>query len=445
MGLITFDDSGTVNVPHARKCSSSGPTTTYLSAMASRGSFAPLRAAPFRRFYVAKLVDSSGSMMAPVALAFAVLGISDSPTALGVVLAANMTPLVLFLLFGGVLADRLPRLPLLRWGSLVAGLTQGTVAWLVITGRAELWMLIVLEAVNGLVLAVVMPTLEGLFPQLVPRGLLQEANLLMSLARNGLRVIAPTVSALLVVGVGPGWALAVDAVTFVVAAALLLRVSVPAGSPRERSSLLADLRTGWKVFTGHTWLWVVVLAFSAANAIVAGAWMTLGPAQAKQTIGEQGWGYVLSAESAGLLVMVLVMMRHRLERPLLRGMLAVSLSGVPIALLGLTDQLLVLLVAAFVGGAGIELFALGWQLAMQENIEPDKLSRAYSYDMLGSYVAMPVGQLAFGPLAVRFGMERVLVVSGITYVVVCLLALLSGQVRRLERVEVPLVGDLGGA
>ncbi len=87
----------------------------------------------------------------------------------------------------------------------------------------------------------------------------------------------------------------------------------------------------------------------------------------------------------------------------------------------------------FVAGAGIEVFSMGWNLAMQENIEDDKLSRAYSYDALGSFVAMPVGQLAYGPLGAAFGYAEVLMWSGVAYTVVALLALTSRSVRTLDR------------
>jgi MFS family permease len=400
-----------------------------------------LRVPNFRWYYLAESVNMVGSTMAPVALAFAVLQVSDSASALGVVLAANTVPMVVFLLFGGVLADRLPRVLLIRGGNLVMGLTQGAAAWLVISGHAELWMLVVLEAANGTVSAVVFPAMQGLFPQLVPRELLQQANVLQSMVRGALRVVGPTISALLVVGAGPGWALAVDALTWVAAAALLVRVELPGpGKRAERSSTITDLREGWSVFVGNTWLWVVVLAFGALNAIHTGAWFTLGPAHAKDTIGATGWGYLMSAESIGLLATTLVMLRVRLERPLLVGMLGCAFMGLPVLLFGLLSSLPVLVVAAFLAGAGIEVFSLGWSLAMQENIEERMLSRAFSYDALGSYVAMPVGQLVYGPLGEAFGYRDVLVVSGVVYAVVAVGTLSSRSVRQLRRM--PATGTL---
>jgi membrane associated rhomboid family serine protease len=190
-----------------------------------------------------------------------------------------------------------------------------------------------------------------------------------------------------------------------------------------------------------------VLAFAVLNAIHTGAWFTLGPPLAKDTIGEQGWGLVLSAESLGLLAMTAVMLRRRLERPLVLGMLGIAFAGAPLVLLGAEPALVPLLVAAFVAGAGIELFSLGWALAMQENIEERLLSRAYSYDMLGSFVAMPVGQLAYGPLGAAFGYRDVLVASGVVYAAIALLTLLSPAVRGLRRaaVEDPAVVPPSGA
>lgn len=397
-----------------------------------------LREPNFRWYYLATSVNLVGSTMAPVALAFAVLHVSDSASALGLVLAANTVPMVVFLLFGGVLADRLPRVLLIRGGNLVMGLTQGTAAWLVISDRAELWMLVLLEAVNGTVSAVVFPAMQGLFPQLVPRELLQQANVLQSLVRGALRVVGPTISALLVVGVGPGWALAADALTWVAAAVLLLRVDVPARPGRTGGSMVADLREGWSIFVGNTWFWVVVLSFCLLNAIHNGAWFTLGPPHAKDTIGATGWGYLMSAESLGLLATTLVMLKVRLERPLLVGMLGCAFMGLPILLFGLLSSLPVLLAAAFLAGAGIELFSLGWSLAMQENIEERMLSRAFSYDALGSFVAMPVGQLVYGPLGEAFGYRDVLVISGSVYAVVAVGTLSSRSVRQLRRAPAAL-------
>jgi MFS family permease len=401
-------------------------------------SFAPLRNRNFAWYFGSRLVNTFGGMMANIALAYAVLDIEDSPAALGQVLAAHTIPMVVLLLWGGVISDRLPRTLVLQVSNVASALTQGLIAFLVITGAAELWMVIVLSMVHGAVSAISFPAMASMVPQLVPRDQLQPANALLSLTRNGLTVLGPTTGALLVVTIGSGWALAVDAATWLGAALLLVPVKIPARERKASTSTIAELREGWVYFWSTTWLWVIVVAFGALNMIHVGTMQTLGPAVAEDAegVGRQGWGFVLSAEALGLLAMAFVLLRVRLERPLFWGMLAISLASLPMVMLGADPVLVTLVVAAFVGGAGIEVFSMGWNLAMQEQIEDDMLSRAYSYDALGSFVAMPIGQLLWGPLALWLGSGRVLVVSGIAYAAICGLVLCSRSVRNLQRAPV---------
>jgi MFS family permease len=400
-------------------------------------SLAALRHDNFRWYWVALTVNMAGTVMAPVALAFAVLSITDSPSALGGVLAAETVPLAMFLLFGGVIADRVPLTLVLRAGMVVMGLSQAAAAALVISGVARIWMLVVLAAVNGTTDALVLPALQSIVPRLVPRDLLQQANALQSFARGSLRVFGPTIAALLVVGAGPGWALAFDATTWIAAALIMAKVVLPARPPREEGgSVLAELASGWSFFRTTTWLWVIVAAAGVLNAVQSGAWSTLGPPRAKETFGIAGWGLALSAQSVGLIVTTLVMLRRPLRRPLFSGMVGVGVTAFPIAVLGWYPHLGVLMVTTFFAGAGIEVFVNGWSLAMAENVPEDMLSRAYSYDMLFSVVAVPIGQLTFGPLGAAYGYRDVLILSGIVYAVICALTLTSRSVRDLRRVPV---------
>jgi hypothetical protein len=220
-------------------------------------------------------------------------------------------------------------------------------------------------------------------------------------------------------------------------------VRLPPKEPAaESADTVRELREGWTFFWATPWLWQVVVGFGVLNFMHAGAWVTLGPAIADDTIGRQGWGFVLSAEAAGFLLTTIVLLRVRLERPLLLGMLGVLLMAPPILLLGVSPHLVGLVVAAFLAGVGTEVFGMGWNLAMQENIEDGMLSRAYSYDALGSFVALPVGQLAFGPLAAAFGAEEVLVVSAVAYVAVVALVLCSRSVRDLPRAPATPVAEV---
>ena len=401
--------------------------------MTWRESLAPLGDRPFRFFFASRAVNLWGTTMAPIALAFAVLEVEDSASALGQVLAARSIPMVLFLLVGGVLADRLGRRRVVQVANAVSVVSQALAAWLVVTGQAELWHLVVIEAVNGTSSAASFPAMQGMVPELVPRSQLQSANVLLSMVRGALFAAGPTTAALLVVTVGPGWALAVDAATWLVAMLLLVPVRVPARLPGPGSSLVGDLVEGWTYFRTTTWLWVVVLAFGALNVVHSGIWNTLGPVVAKDTIGIPGWGYVLSAQAIGLVVASVVLLRVTIRFPLRTGMLGCLVFAAPLLLLGLDPELVPLVGAMFLTGAGMEVFNLGWNLAMQENVPDAMLSRAYSYDALGSFVAIPLGQLLAGPLGEWFGLRPVLVVSGLAYAGICALTLASPSVRNLER------------
>ncbi len=136
----------------------------------------PLRQRNFAWYFSSRFVNTLGNMMASIALTFAVLDITDSAAALGQVLAAHTIPMVVLLLWGGVISDRFPREVVIQLSNVASALTQGVIAFLVITGTAELWMLIALSVVHGAVSAISFPAMASLLPQLVPRDQLQPAT-----------------------------------------------------------------------------------------------------------------------------------------------------------------------------------------------------------------------------------------------------------------------------
>lgn len=392
----------------------------------------------FAWYFTARTVSTAGSVMVPVSLAFAVLHVDASPTALAQVLGVRTATLVVFLLVGGVVSDRFSRIVVLQVAHVLTFLTQGLAAWLVITGHATLTQLTVIEGVNGAVSAFTMPAMTGIVPLVVARHRLQQANALLSFSRSGLGMLGPAVAGLLVVGVGPGWALAVDSLTYVVAIVCLARVRLPRRSEENRpprASMVVELRQGWGEFVSRQWLWVVVLVFGLSNMIHAGVVGVVGPlvASTNPAVGEAGWGVILSAEAVGTVVMTVVLLRLRLTHPLRWGMLACTVFALPLVLLGVRPEVVTVAVGFLLAGMALEVFGVGWNTAMQEHVPTDVLSRVSSYDMLGSFVAIPVGTLAYGWLATHVSLEALLVVSGILYAVLSLSALLSRSVRDLGR------------
>lgn len=394
----------------------------------------------FAWYFTARTVSTAGSVMAPVALAFAVLHIDPSAAALAQVLGVRTSLLVVLLLVGGVVGDRFSRIVVLQVAHVLTFASQGLSAWLIISGHATVTALTVIEGVNGMASAFTMPAMMGIVPLVVDRSRLQQANALLSFSRSGLGIIGPAVAGLLVVGVGPGWALAVDAFTYLAAVLCLSRVRLPRRGQEGRPAhepMLRELRAGWSEFVARQWLWVVVLVFGLVNVIQAGVVGVIGPLVAKSSpaIGEAGWGLILSAEALGTVLMTLVLLRLRLTHPLRWGMLACTVFAVPIVMLGVAPNVVAVALGFLLAGMSIEVFSVGWNTALQEHIPIELLSRVFSYDMLGSFVAIPVGTFAYGYLATHVALETLLVVSGILYAALCLSALLSRSVRDLGHAD----------
>ncbi len=179
----------------------------------------PLRQRDFRLLFIARTASRFGSSMAPVALAFGVLTtLHGSATDLGIVLTARLIPTVCFVLLGGVLGDRLPRNLVMVGSNAVSGASQVAAAALLLTGHASVTSLALLAAVNGLSSAFFMPASEGIVPLVVDAAWLQQANALLRLSVNATNILGAAVGALVVTAASPGWAIAVDGATFLVAA-----------------------------------------------------------------------------------------------------------------------------------------------------------------------------------------------------------------------------------
>ncbi|MEU5566570.1 MFS transporter [Micromonospora musae] len=397
---------------------------------------APLRYGAFRYLAVGRLVNMVGNGVAPIALAFAVLDLTGSVRDLGLVVGARSLMTVLFVLFGGVVADRIPRRLVLVGSNVLGALTQAAVAALVLTGTATIPLLLALGAANGIVSALAQPASAAATPQTVPPELIQPANAIIRLGINAGMIGGASLGGLLVAAVGPGWGLAVDALAFAVAAVAFAGVRV-AAPPAEKAhtSVINDLREGWTEFTARTWVWAVVLGFMILNAALAGGVNVLGPAVADETIGRSAWGVVLAAETAGMVLGGLIALRVRVRRLLLLGVACMFAESFLLLGLALAPTIAVLLVAGVAVGIAVEQFAVAWDTSIAQHIPPDRLARVYSYDMLGSWIAIPLGQIAVGPLAAAIGTRDTLLILATLVVLSVLGMLASREVRRLQAIS----------
>ena len=394
----------------------------------------PLGERSFRLLFLGRTTSFIGNAFATVALAFAVLDLTGSTTDLGFVLAARMLPQVLFLLVGGIWADRLPRHRVMVASNVASGLSQGAIAVLLLTGQAEVWQLLVLAAVNGLSTAFFFPAATGIVPQTVPQRMLQQANAILRLGQNASLIGGAALGGLVVAATSPGVGMAVDAASFFVAAVLLAMIRLPATLRIEASNFFAELREGWREFSSRTWLWAMVLQFGFVNAMILGVEGVLGPAVAKEHLGgAAAWGLILTAQSLGLVAGGLLLLRFRPRRLLLAATLGFLLT-IPFAL-GLAGPLPVvgLVVLAALAGIGLETSGILWDTTMQQEIPQEKLSRVYSYDALGSFVLIPLGVAIVGPVSELIGTRETIIGAAAISLTATLAVLMVRDVRTIER------------
>jgi MFS family permease len=399
-----------------------------------------LRHRDFRWLLGGRFANFVGNAVAPVALAFAVLDLTGSVSDLGLVVGARSAANVALLLFGGVVADRLPRAVVLRGSALAAAMTQAVVAALVLTGAASIGLLMALSAVNGAVAAMAFPASAALTPQTVPPSLVRQANAVLRLAVNSATVGGAAVGGALVAAVGPGWGIAVDAATFAVSGFCFTMIRVPdvhRALEAATASTVARLREGWGEFVSRQWVWAVVLMAMAGNAAYTGGVVVLGPAVADASFGRRGWGLALAVGTIGMVVGGLLALQWQPRHALRWGTALGVTWALPLLALGASPSWATVAAAMFVSGVALEQFGIAWDVSLQQHVPHDRLARVYSYDAVGSFVAIPLGEVAVGPLAGRLGVEPTLVTCAAVVLVAVGAALCSPGVRSLTRVDVP--------
>jgi MFS family permease len=393
------------------------------------GRFDALKERPFRLLFLGQAVSLLGDGMVGVALAFAVLEETGSASDLGIVLAARTVPLVAFLLVGGVWADRLPRRALMVTTDLIRFAAHGLMAALLITGSPSVWALAALAGIAGAASAFFNPAISGIMPAVVSTERLQQANALRGLTEGVGRIAGPALAGVLVVAVGPGWALAVDAATFAVSAAFLAAIPMPKHVPVESHSFIADLREGWDDFRSRTWLWTTVASTTFGNMMFA-AYFVLGPLVADRG-GAGAWALIASAFGVGLLVGGIVLLQMDPQRPALVATLAVALYTLPLAFLAVPAPAPITAFGALVAGAGLAVANNLWETTQQRHVPEELLSRVSSYDWFGSLAAVPIGMLMWGPIGDAIGVSDALWIAFVLQLSSILLLLAVREIREL--------------
>jgi len=400
----------------------------------------------FRLLLADRLIAPASVGFSLVGVSFAVLKLTNSPTDLSYVLAAQIAPSLIFALLGGVAADRFPPQRVIIAANLMMALGEGTFGILVLTGHPSLWAMMGLEALTGSGIAIFYPASQALLPRLVPRSMLQEASAISRLVMNTGQMSGAAVAGLLVAATSPGLALLLCGIGMVSTVPLLLsirggRESLRSGAASEAAggvsestpNMLTELREGWSEFRSHTWLWVIVAEFCVVMMAWYGAFSVLGPVVARAHLGgAAAWGAITAADAFGLITGGLVSLRFTPRRPMLFVVLtggAVAISPLSLAMI---LPLAAICAASFGLGVFVEMMMVQWTVTMARNIPPEKLARVSSYDALGSVMAMPAGALIAGPLGAAIGTSRAEYAAAGVIVLAAALALIPRDIRTIR-------------
>ena len=384
-------------------------------------------------------VSQFGSAITPIALAFAVLDLGGSATQLGLVEAVFALCEVVTTLFGGVLGDRVPRKVVMEGSAALCAVVTGVMATLVVLDVATIPLLAVFGGLNGVVGAINGPSSRAMTPLVVPADEARQAVAVRSVFSTLTMTAGFALAGVLVAIVGPGWAIGVDAATYLVAAIAFSLMRVPQTFAPSGASMLGDLGEGLREVLKHSWLWFLILQALLYHLFFGGAQSVLGPIVVSGELGRQSWGFALSALMAGFVIGGLVCLRWHPRRALRNGVLALSLTGLFPLAMALSDNLLVLLAGAFAHGFGLQIFSVFWESSINAAVPPEKLARVHAFDSVGSFVARPIGLALTGPVATAAGYDTWLIVVACVVSGSSLLALTFSGVRHLEATPRPAV------
>ncbi|SDT19001.1 MFS transporter [Actinoplanes derwentensis] len=387
----------------------------------------------FTLYFTARIMSVLGDTMVPVALAVAMLGLGYGVSGIGYALGAWMGAFALFVVFGGVFADRFHPRPQMIGADVVRAVVQLALAAWIWAGDTPLWFLIGTSLIGGLATAMFQPGLNSLVPQVSTD--VQKANGVVRVSQGLATMAGPAIGGVLVATTTPAVAFTVDAATFVISGICLAALRLPAFTVDRSGSMLENLRFGWDDFRSRSWLWAVILIWWVLGVFV---WGPITPVGAVSIIGEHGkaaFGYAEAAFGAGSVLGALVAIRIRATRPLLAGGIAMFLFPLMPLAAALTPSIPLLLLGYAVSGLGWAFWGVQWATTIQTQIPADRLNRVSAYEIAGSILAVPLGQVISGPATHLLGVRPLLLLATVMSLGCAIALLLVAPIRRLRAVS----------
>lgn len=411
----------------------------------------PWRSPRFRLFFTARSASLLADGMLMVSVTTSVLGAGFGATGVGYALAAWMAPIVVLILFGGVLADRFTPQVMMVGADAVRVVTMLVMAALFAGGGVRLWQIMALMGVSGAATAMFQPGLASIVPRVAED--IQRANALLRISESMATLIGPGLAGFLVAYWDLAGSFVVIAAAYAVSAGGLLplrRLAAGgaeksgeeeggAGSPVDETDdpMWRRLATGWHEFRSRTWLWGVISLWAVYGLFVFGPSLPLGAALLTEQHGATGYGWIASADGLGTIIGGLLGMRVRPRRPLAAGVCAMFFFALNPLAPALGWNFTLTAVTGMVAGCGFAFWGVMWATSVQSHIPLAVLSRVSAYDIAGSIMVIPLGRALAGPVAESFGADRVLLFSSAVSFVLLGAMLCVPAIRGLARLDHP--------
>ena len=399
------------------------------------GQLRDLRSHPgFSSLAFSRFISNVGNGVSPIALAYGVLSLPGATGKdLSIVMAARFVPLLAFMLFGGVIADRFQRNRLVGGSDMLGSFLAAISAISLIFGFSSTWLLALMGALFGILNAIWWPAMSGVLPEILPKEKLQEGNAVVGLMTNIGYIIGTLGGGILVSNFGAGWGLLVDAMSFFIAGVIVWNLPLIGKLKDKSPGIIHDLVVGWKEFISRSWVIAMVVSFALINMAFESMLSVLGPLNFSNPItGPKQWSYNLAGLSLGMLIGGIWILKVKLERPLYFAMVLIALSAIWDYTLAFDLAMPWTVLAAVFSGISLEVFMVTWNTSLQSHVPEESYSRVSSYDTLGSFGIAPLGIVIAGPLAMHFGVNTILFITGTTTLVAAIASLAVSSVRNLR-------------
>ena len=412
-----------------------------------------LKHRPFALLWTGQTTSRLGDNLYRIALAWWVLEKTGSATAMGTVLVLSQVPMLLFLLVGGVVVDRFPRIRIMFVSDLLSGSVIALIAVFSWLDLLEIWHIYLASIIFGLVEAFFFPAYQAVVPQITPSELWTSAISLNGFSQRVTGIVGPALGAALVAAGGTSITFGLDALSFYISALCVLPMlrgnlggatekEAAPGKGTQQTSIkealhqgLSDLRGGWNAVINIPWIWIGILIFGFINMTEASPRAVALPFLIKDDLGAdvELLGIFGSASSLGFVLSTLWLGQYAcLHRRGLLGYLATMMTGIVLLLFGWTLPIPVLVGGVFITGMCHAAFSLIWNHTLQEMVPTDLLGRVYSLDALGSFVLLPIGFGITGWATDLVGAPTVFLIGGFATIALAASGLFHPAIRNLD-------------